>query len=375
MTTLTQTTPAAIAEQRRRPSTAKVAVVRTSPDSVLDDIAAAMRMAGYERALPQGVPTLLKVNTSWQHYYPACSTSPWQLDGAIRALKADGYRDIIPAHNGTVVVDAKVGVVNNKHKPVEDMHGLEALHLEDAEWVDFRPEARMLALDGVYPDGFRIPKAFIGKNVLHLPTMKTHVFTTITGAMKNAFGGLLNHNRHWTHAAIHETLVDLLQIQQQIHPGIFAVTDGTFAGDGPGPRAMRWHAKNVILASADQVAIDAVSAKMMGFDPMSIKFIWMAHELGLGCGDMRDIEIVGEDISGVNWRFSSGENTLFSRGQKSVYWGPFKPLETAIARSPLVNLAIAASNIYHNGYWLPLKGRKRVQEAMQTDWGKLFQSY
>lgn len=375
MTTLTQPTPAATAEQRRRTTTAKVAVVRTSPDSVLDDIAAAMRMAGYERALPQGVPTLLKVNTSWQHYYPACSTSPWQLDGAIRALKADGYRDIIPAHNGTVVVDAKVGVVNNKHKPVEDMHGLEALHLEDAEWVDFRPEARMLALDGVYPDGFRIPKAFIGKNVLHLPTMKTHVFTTITGAMKNAFGGLLNHNRHWTHAAIHETLVDLLQIQRQIHPGIFAVTDGTFAGDGPGPRAMRWHAKNVILASADQVAIDAVSAKMMGFDPMSIKFIWMAHELGLGSGDMRDIEIVGEDISGVNWRFSGGENTLFSRGQKSVYWGPFKPLETAIARSPLVNLAIAASNIYHNGYWLPLKGRKRVQEAMQTDWGKLFQSY
>ena len=375
MTTLTQATPATAQEHRRRPTTAKVAVVRTSPDSVLDDIAAAMRMAGYERALPQGVPTLLKVNTSWQHYYPACSTSPWQLDGAIRALKADGYRDIIPAHNGTVVVDAKVGVVNNKHKPVEDMHGLEALHLEDAEWVDFRPEARMLALDGVYPDGFRIPKAFIGKNVLHLPTMKTHVFTTITGAMKNAFGGLLNHNRHWTHAAIHETLVDLLQIQQQIHPGIFAVTDGTFAGDGPGPRAMRWHAKNVILASADQVAIDAVSAKMMGFDPMSIKFIWMAHELGLGCGDMRDIEIVGEDISGVNWHFSGGENTLFSRGQKSVYWGPFKPLETAIARSPLVNLAIAASNIYHNGYWLPLKGRKRVQEAMQTDWGKLFQSY
>lgn len=375
MTTLTRTFPTTDQEQRRRPTTAKVAVVRTSPDSVLDDIAAAMRMAGYERALPQGVPTLLKVNTSWQHYYPACSTSPWQLDGAIRALKADGYRDIIPAHNGTVVVDAKVGVVNNKHKPVEDMHGLEALHLEDAEWVDFRPEARMLALDGVYPDGFRIPKSFIGKNVLHLPTMKTHVFTTITGAMKNAFGGLLNHNRHWTHAAIHETLVDLLQIQQQIHPGIFAVTDGTFAGDGPGPRAMRWHAKNVILASADQVAIDAVSAKMMGFDPMSVKFIWMAHELGLGCGDMRDIEIVGEDISGVNWRFSGGENTLFSRGQKSVYWGPFKPLETAIARSPLVNLAIAASNIYHNGYWLPLKGRKRVQEAMQTDWGKLFQSY
>ena len=123
--------------------------------------------------------------------------------------------------------------------------------------------------------------------------MKTHVFTTITGAMKNAFGGLLHRNRHWTHTVIHETLVDLLTIQQEIHPGIFAVMDGTFAGDGPGPRAMRWHEKEILLASADQVAIDAVSARLQGFDPMEIPFIGLAHEKGLGIGDPKQIEIVG----------------------------------------------------------------------------------
>ena len=118
-----------------------------------------------------------------------------------------------------------------------------------------------------------IPKRFIGENIIHLPTVKTHVFTTTTGAMKNAFGGLLNEHRHWTHPVIHETLVDLLMIQKKIHRGVFAVMDGTFAGDGPGPRCMMPHVKNVILASADQVAIDAVAAKLMGMDPMSIKFI------------------------------------------------------------------------------------------------------
>ena len=320
MTTLIQPQPTT-SQADSCPTTTTVAVVPTTPQTVLEDVGTAMRLAGYQQALPKDYATLLKINISWQHYYPACSTPPWQLDGAIRALKADGYENLIPAHNGTVVVDAKVGAVNNKHTPVEQMHGLEALFLEDAKWIDFQPKDKMLALDKIYPDGFQIPETFIGKNILHLPTMKTHVFTTITGAMKNAFGGLLNHNRHWTHSAIHETLVDLLQIQKQIHPGIFAVTDGTFAGDGPGPRAMRWHAKNVILASADQVAIDAVAAKMMGFDPLSIKFIWMAHEMGLGCGDIRDIEIVGSDISDTNWNFSSGENTLFSSGQKSVYLG------------------------------------------------------
>ena len=76
-------------------------------------------------------------------------------------------------------------------------------------------------------------RLFFDRNIIHLPTVKTHVFTTITGAMKNAFGGLLNEKRHWTHSVIHETVVDLLSIQQEIHSGLFAVMDGTFAGDGP----------------------------------------------------------------------------------------------------------------------------------------------
>ena len=96
---------------------------------------------------------------------------------------------------------------------------------------------RFLCLNDVYPDGFMIPRRFIGENIVHLPTVKTHVFTTTTGAMKNAFGGLLNERRHWTHPVIHETLVDLLMIQRKIHRGVFAVMDGTFAGDGPGPAA------------------------------------------------------------------------------------------------------------------------------------------
>ena len=353
----------------------KVAVVYASPETVLDDIAQAMRLAEYQAYLPKDAATLLKINISWQHYYPACSTTPWQLEGVIRAMETDGYDQLVPTHNGTVVVDARVGEVNNRHKVVEQRHGLGSLHLEETRWMDFKPQAKLLVLDRVYPNGFQIPEIFIGKNILHLPTIKTHVFTTITGAMKNAFGGLLNHNRHWTHSVIHETLVDLLQIQKEIHPGIFAVTDGTFAGDGPGPRAMRWHIKNVILASSDQVAIDAVAAKMMGFDPLSIKFIRMAHQMGLGCGDVNDIDIVGADVSEVNWGFTDAENTLFSRIQKSVYWGPLRRLENFLVRSPLIALGITASNAYHNGYWLPMVGRKRVREALDTRWGKLFQSY
>ena len=352
-----------------------MAVVYTSPDTVLEDVGRAMRLADYQSHLPRDVETLLKINISWQHYYPACSTSPWQLDGVIQTLREDGYEDLVPTHNGTVVVDAREGEVKNKHKAVELKHGLEGVHLEEVKWSPYAPKSEMTVLDEVYPDGISIPDTLLGRNIVHLPTMKTHVFTTITGAMKNAFGGLLNFQRHWTHSVIHETLVDLLRIQREIHPGVFAVTDGTFAGDGPGPRAMRWQVKNVLLAGADQVAVDAVSARMMGFDPMSIKFIRLAHEAGLGCGDISGIDVVGEDISDVNWRFESSQNTLASRGQKLIYWGPLNPLERILLRSPLAPWAYLASNLYHNQYWMRFVGRKRVRAAMETEWGELFQGY
>ena len=359
------------------PARPKVAVVYACPETVLDDIARAMRLAEYESFLPKSAATLLKINISWQHYYPACSTTPWQLEGVIKTLAEDGYEELVPAHNGTVVVDAVEGAINNKHVAVEEKYGLESVYLDSppSRWVQYKPKAKMLVLDDIFPEGIQIPELFMGRNIVHLPTVKTHVFTTITGAMKNAFGGLLHRKRHWTHSVIHETLVDLLNIQREIHSGVFAVTDGTFAGDGPGPRAMRWHEKNVVLAGADQVAIDAVAARIMGFDPMSIKFIRLGHELGLGCGDIEQIEVVGEDVSEVNWHFKGNENTFASRGQKLIYWGPLKPLENILLRSPIVPWAFFASNLYHNEYWLRFIGRKRIRESMKTGWGELFQSY
>ncbi|HSQ28094.1 MAG TPA: DUF362 domain-containing protein [Anaerolineales bacterium] len=359
------------------PGKGKVAVVKTSPDTVLDDIEKLMKLAGVEAALDKNLQTGLKINISWQTWYPACSSTPWQIEGVIRALRGAGFKDLVGVHNDTVVVNTSDGERNNKHRFVTDTYNVPCIYLynQDFEWIEYQPKKPFLVLDKVYPQGVFIPKVLEGMNIIHLPTVKTHVFTTITGAMKNAFGGLLHRNRHWTHAYIHDTLVDLLTIQQEIHPGIFAVMDGTFAGDGPGPRAMRWHEKDILLASSDQVAIDAVSAKLQGFDPLSIRFIRRAHEMELGIGDPRQIEIVGYDIEQEEpWGFVQ-EDTFASKGQKLIYHGPLKPLEKVLLQSPIVPWSYFASNFYHNVYWYPFIGRPRVETALQTRWGRLFQSY
>jgi hypothetical protein len=177
---------------------------------------------------------------------------------------------------------------------------------------------------------------------------------------------------------IHETLVDLLMIQKKIHRGVFAVMDGTFAGDGPGPRCMVPHVKNVILASADQVAIDAVAAKLMGLDPMSIKYIRTAHELGLGVGDPREITIVGDqDAARENWKFAGPfrQMTFASRMQHKIYWGPLKgPIEWSL-KTVLAPWSYVASVVYHDSFWYPVLARRMMQNVLGSPWGRLFQHW
>jgi uncharacterized protein (DUF362 family) len=355
----------------------RVAVVKTTPETVLDDIDRALELAHVNRFLQKNVPTILKINISWHFWYPACSTTPWQLDGVTSALLRRGYKNLIPAQNRTVVINPKLGAENLHLNSVMEKHGLKFVHLyePDVEWITYKPKANMLVLDKVYEkQGIQIPKMFIGKNAFHLPTLKTHVFTTMTGAMKNAFGGLLNDNRHWTHSVIHETLVDLLQIQKEIHPGMFCLTDGTIAGNGAGPRIMEPQIKNYLLASGDSVAIDAIAAKMMGFDPMKLKFLNLAHEKGLGTVRPQDIEIAGEDISTVNFHFES-KDTFASKGQKAIYWGKLKPFEHVLLRSPLVPWSYIASRAFHDFFWYNVFGKTIVKKFLDTAWGKLFESY
>ncbi|MCB9479850.1 MAG: DUF362 domain-containing protein [Deltaproteobacteria bacterium] len=364
----------------------KVALLSTSPRTVLEDYHTLMNLADYQDVLAKDVDTALKINISWHFFYPGSSTTPWQLEGVIRAMEKDGYdKNLIHGcHNRTVVIDAHFGERENKQINVVEAHGLRNVHLyEGEEWIDVRDAVGDLAkeficLNDVYPKGFMIPKRFIGENILHLPTVKTHVFTTTTGAMKNAFGGLLNEHRHWTHPVIHETLVDLLMIQKKIHPGVFAVMDGTFAGDGPGPRCMTPHVKNVLLASSDQVAIDAVAAKLMGFNPLDIKFIRLAHERGLGCGDPSEIEIVGdEEARQQNWHFEGPMKniTFAAKMQHKIYWGGLKDAIEWSLKTWAAPWAYMASVIYHDMYWYPTKGKPRVTEVLRSEWGRLFHNW
>ena len=142
--------------------------------------------------------------------------------------------------------------------------------------------------------------------------------------------------------------------------------DGTTAGSGPGPYRLYPEVKNVLLASADQVAIDAVAAKLMGFDPLrDVKYLRLAHERGLGIGDVRAIELVGDaGLANENWRFSAGAGPGFERFQRFLM------------RTSLAQLLTLGAESYRDYLRWTLKERRVFEGWLRgTQWGRLFARY
>jgi uncharacterized protein (DUF362 family) len=366
-----ETTPAPPAQK-----TARVAVVRTRPETVLEDYARVMDLAGYRNILGRDRDTLIKLNLSWTKYFPACSSQPWQVDGVVAKMLTDGYarERLIPVENKTVVTSPREGCRNNRWEPVLKRHGLTFTPLTEVDWQVYRFTSPLLKLNDIFPEGIQIPAIYPGRQVLHLPTVKTHGHAVMTGSVKNSFGGLLREVRHYAHKHMHEVLVDLLYMQRELHPAVFTVMDGTVAGDGAGPRTMIPRVKSLLLAASDSVAIDAIASRLMGFDPLSIPFLRMAQERGLGIADPRDIEVVGDDVSNENFGFQT-KRSLVIWGDQMIRRGFLRPLERVLLHSPLMVWAPFASNVYHDFVWYPTIGQARIREFMRTEWGALFGRY
>jgi uncharacterized protein (DUF362 family) len=354
----------------------RVAVLRTNAEQVVEDYRRLLELIDCKSILDFNQDTIVKLNLSWTKYFPACSSQPWQVEGVVKTLVEDGFpRDkLLPVENKTVVTNPTKGARNNLWMPVLEKYGLGFTPLPDVEWVVYQFKEKLLKLDQIFPEGIEIPKMYVGRQIIHLPTVKTHGHSTTTGAVKNSFGGLLKEVRHYAHKYMHEVLVDLMIMQKELHPKILAVMDGTVAGDGAGPRTMTPHGKNLILASADSVAIDAVAAKLMGFDPLSIPYLRMCHERGLGVADLNEVEVLGEDISEVNFHFRT-KKSLVIWGDQLLRKGPLRFLEKIALHSPLVVWAPAASNFYHDLVWYPTVGKSIIRKFSMTEWGRLFEKY
>jgi hypothetical protein len=103
---------------------AKVAVLRTKPETVQEDYQHLCELAGIQHALDSSAATILKDNISWHLLYPSSNTTPWQLEGTTLGLKHAGFNDLVDAHNKTVVTIADLEDKYNKFGPVLEKYNI-----------------------------------------------------------------------------------------------------------------------------------------------------------------------------------------------------------------------------------------------------------
>jgi len=136
--------------------------------------------------------------------------------------------------------------------------------------------------------------------IISVPVMKTHLLTSVTLGMKNMYGTFTEENKARYHRyGIEEVIYD---VNRAFTPNL-TIVDGTIGGEGFGPLSCTDVEFGTIIASNDVVAADAVTCKLMGYDPFDIDHIAKAHKRGLGNAeiDLAELNITPHPKDG-DWK-------------------------------------------------------------------------
>lgn len=151
-----------------------------------------------------------------------------------------------------------------------------------------------------FPEGKTARSFYLCNAVQHMDAMinickmKTHALERITGAVKNLYGCITGVNKATGHAHYpnSEAFADMLaDLNLCVHPRLH-IMDGIVAMEGNGPSSGTPVAMNVLLFSADPVALDSVYAGLIHLDPAQVPTCVSAAKAGVGTMDYEEIDIV-----------------------------------------------------------------------------------
>ncbi len=319
-----------------------VSIVRIK-NSVQEAVREAMELARWREFISPGAEVSLKVNLGWDLFLPGAVTGPWVVEGVIQTIRE---------HVGRIYVVESDQVVVDVERALRQTRIDRLCARYDAEWVNmtnsgFRtvPMPRGMAFREI-----QVPEILLRTQVITIPVIKTHNKTTITGAIKNQWG-CLPKLRHNYHLVLNEALAD---INNAIRPK-FAVMDATVGLEGDSPKSGEPRVVDRVLASGDMVALDAVAARIMGFDPGQVKHIQNCHQLELGTARLDQIQVVGDDDLSLNLNFKPAGHNLVS-------W-----LELALRKSfvkwlffdtPVFPLCCWGARMWYYGWYYLVRGKK-----------------
>ena len=279
------------------PSEAEIALM------VDQSINGALGPGGLMNLVKDGDTVLIKPNLGCG--YNAYETTDWRVVKPIVQLAKQA---------GASQVMIGEGEGCNYGDSIFDLSGY-TVHIPDVTYINFNntisnPYYNVSVINGLWNQAIAIPQAYFDADVIiSVPKLKTHSEGGVTLSLKNAVGvppvSVYSRLGKSYRTLLHDNFEirkSIVQINLAKQPD-FALIDGLLAGQGEGPWAANPIEMDVVLASKDLVALDAVGTAIMGIDPMRIPYLTYANEKNLGTLDLGSIRIVGATIADIEKKF------------------------------------------------------------------------
>jgi len=261
-------------------SKSRVMIRSVANREIQDAVEEAMNLAGWADVVSPGARVVVKPNlcTPSKEIIDVANTSPEVLAALCAVLKTRTQNVVIAESDG-VRYSAEEAFEMNGTYELGKRFGFEVMSLTQDELVE---------VDHPHMKGWPMPKTLFECDAfITAAKIKTHATTAYTGALKNQWGCVPQHDRIVLHKYLH-TLIG--EVNQMIEPS-FALIDGLLGMEGRGPINGRTVRLNVIAAGKDLVAVDAACMRFVGLDPMTAKHIVHAAAIGLGRIAEDEIEV------------------------------------------------------------------------------------
>ncbi|MCW4015412.1 MAG: DUF362 domain-containing protein [Candidatus Bathyarchaeota archaeon] len=309
--------------------TVNIGVFKTD-DSLESALKEALKAADWDRHVRGKV--FIKPNLCSKYYIQGAVTNPVLLFHLVCLLRDRAEEVIVGESNGYNYCCDDALAMTGVKKVVEKAGGT-AINLSNDETVNVQSDKTFCL--NIFP----LPKTIVAADcVIDVPVMKTHEFTTYSGAMKNLFGCIPNDRRIFLHPKFDMVMHDLLVL---LKPKL-VVMDATFAMEGNGPNRGIVIPMNLILASSDLLAMDKLCCEIMGIDWADISYLkFIDKHLQR---EQSRTQIIGENIENVKRPFLLPYADLAVRTQRWVYKNYF--LTRLCFGTPFLNMLQGCLNVY-----------------------------
>ncbi len=267
-------------------------------------------LGGMRSIVKEGDRVLIKPNLVYPAPPPA-TTDPRVIGILIELSREAGAAKVFvgdsSSHSGKYVF----GIGKWANEDIFTKTGIDSVaKRQQADIIDF-DKSKYVTLkisEGVVLKEVAIAKPVVDVDVLiNVPIMKTHNETLVTLGIKNLHGVISDEYKLRYHRNdLSQKLVDIHKVVRS-H---LTVVDAMETMEGFGPAMGETVEMNLIIASKDVVAADAVSSEIMGISAMEVDTTRIAHSQGVGVGDLNRIRVLGEDIEKVRRRFERPDYSI-----------------------------------------------------------------